>query len=93
MLNPVHFRSFKEPEVVEDIRRIVEDADQFAAGNVNKWLVGWGMVPRGEVGLIFAAMSKSLGIISNEMFSVIVIVVILSTLITPPILTVWLKKV
>jgi Kef-type K+ transport system membrane component KefB len=63
------------------------------AGNVNKWLVGWGMVPRGEVGLIFATIGKSLGVVSDELFSVIVIMIILSTLLTPPILSHILKRV
>jgi len=62
------------------------------AGKVNKWIVGWGMVPRGEVGLIFAAIGKGLGVISDSLFSVIVIMVILTTLLTPPILTVLLRR-
>jgi len=62
------------------------------AGNVNKWIVGWGMVPRGEVGLIFAATGQRLGIVSDELFGVIVIVVILSTLLTPPILTYIVRR-
>ncbi|HYF01878.1 MAG TPA: cation:proton antiporter [Patescibacteria group bacterium] len=64
----------------------------FAAGNVNKSIVGWGMVPRGEVGLIFATAGKALGVVTDEVFSVIVIMVILTTLMTPPILTVLLKR-
>ena len=64
----------------------------FVAGDVNKTLVGFGMVPRGEVGLIFAAIGKSLGVISDEIYSVIVIMVIFTTLLTPPILTTLLKK-
>lgn len=65
----------------------------FAAGKgMNSWLVGWGMVPRGEVGLIFAMVGKQLGVMSETMFSVIVIMVILTTLITPPILTVLLRR-
>ncbi len=63
-----------------------------AAGKVNKWLVGWGMVPRGEVGLIFAAIGRQLGVVTDEVFSVIVIMVILTTLITPPVLTYLIKK-
>jgi len=63
-----------------------------AGKKMNKLLIGFGMVPRGEVGLIFAIMGKTLGVISNEMFSIIVIMVILSTLLTPPILTALLKK-
>lgn len=48
--------------------------------------VGMGMVPRGEVGLIVAAMGQSLGIISPEVFAMIVLVVAVSTLIVPPVL-------
>ena len=61
------------------------------AGDAGKWIVGWGMVPRGEVGLIFAMVGKQLGVMSEAMFSVIVIMVILTTLITPPVLT-WLLR-
>ena len=64
----------------------------FVAGRgMNSWVVGWGMVPRGEVGLIFAMVGKNLGVMSESMFSVIVIMVILTTLLTPPILTLLLR--
>ncbi len=60
----------------------------FAAGRgISPWIIGWGMVPRGEVGLIFAMVGKQLGVIGETTFSVIVVMVILTTLITPPILT------
>ncbi len=62
------------------------------AGPINKWIVGWGMVPRGEVGLIFAVTGKALGVINDSIFSVIVAVVILTTLITPPILTMLVRR-
>lgn len=65
----------------------------FAAGKgVNRSLIGFGMVPRGEVGLIFASIGMGLGVISNEVFSVIVIMVILTTLVSPPILSIMLKR-
>jgi Kef-type K+ transport system membrane component KefB len=63
-----------------------------AAGPVNKYIVGWGMAPRGEVGLIFAMIGKQLGVVSEELFSVIIIMVILTTLLTPPILSYLLRK-
>lgn len=63
-----------------------------AAGASNKWLVGWGMVPRGEVGLIFAMVGKQLGVMNEAMFSVIVMMVILTTLVTPPVLTLLLRR-
>jgi len=62
------------------------------AGDAGRWLVGWGMVPRGEVGLIFAAVGKALGVVTESMFSVIVIMVILTTLLNPPILTLLLRR-
>jgi Kef-type K+ transport system membrane component KefB len=62
------------------------------AGDAGRWVVGWGMVPRGEVGLIFAMVGKQLGVMSETMFSVIVIMVILTTLITPPVLTLLLRR-
>ncbi|MDA8095319.1 MAG: cation:proton antiporter [Betaproteobacteria bacterium] len=65
----------------------------FVAGRgVNAWVVGWGMVPRGEVGLIFAMAGKQLGVVNEALFSVIVIMVILSTIIAPPVLTLLLRK-
>lgn len=58
----------------------------FAKG-LDKKIIGIGMVPRGEVGLIFASIGKGIGILDNALFSTIIIVVILTTFITPP----WLK--
>ena len=63
-----------------------------AAGpRVNRWLIGWGMVPRGEVGLIFAFVGKSLGVVTDGLFSVIVIMVMLTTIVTPPALSYLLR--
>lgn len=48
-----------------------------------KLLVGASMVPRGEVGLIFAATGRGLGVLSDELFSVIIIVVVITTFVGP----------
>lgn len=64
----------------------------FAGKKMNRLLVGVGMIPRGEVGLIFAMMGKSLNVISEDMFSALVIMVVLTTLLTPPILAKLLKR-
>jgi Kef-type K+ transport system membrane component KefB len=55
---------------------------------VNRLSVGIGMIPRGEVGLIFANIGLGLTIagqpvISRDIFSAVVVMVILTTLITP----------
>lgn len=67
-------------------------AGLFAGQGVNKWIVGFGMVPRGEVGLIFATIGAGLGVVTDGVFSVIIIMVILTTLLTPPVLTYLLKR-
>jgi Kef-type K+ transport system membrane component KefB len=56
---------------------------------VDRLTVGLGMVPRGEVGLIFATMGAKLTlggepVISPATYSAIVIMVIVTTLVTPP---------
>lgn len=57
-----------------------------------KLLVGVAMVPRGEVGLIFAATGKGLGVLSDDLFSVIIITIVVTTLIVPPLLRVMVKN-
>src|SRR5688572_21738036 len=49
-------------------------------------IVGVGMAPRGEVGLIVASLGLSLGAIPQQIFSVVVIMSILTTLMAPPVL-------
>ena len=72
-----------------------------AAGVLEKGLdrisVAVGMVPRGEVGLIFAGIGASLvlrgePVISTSVFSAVVIMVIVTTLITPPVLKITLAR-
>lgn len=46
--------------------------------------VGIGMVPRGEVGLIFASFGLTHELIKTDMYSVLIIAIILTTIITPP---------
>ena len=49
-----------------------------------KLLVGVAMVPRGEVGLIFAQMGLAAGAIDAGMFGAIMLMVLVTTLVTPP---------
>ncbi len=53
---------------------------------VGRLIVGVGMTPRGEVGLIFAGAGRLLKVIDDATFSAIVIMVIVTTLMTPPLL-------
>lgn len=53
---------------------------------LNRIAIGVAMIPRGEVTLIFAGIGKSIGVISDTIFSALIIMVIITTLITPPLL-------
>jgi Kef-type K+ transport system membrane component KefB len=55
-------------------------------------LVGWGMVPRGEVGIVVAGLGLSAGAIDSQIYSVVVGMAILTTLIVPPLLPVLLRR-
>ena len=49
--------------------------------------VGIGMISRGEVGLIVAGVGVTAGILTSEVYSTIIIMVVVTTIITP----IWLK--
>ena len=58
---------------------------------VDRFAVGLGMIPRGEVGLIFASIGASLllhgkPVVDSSTYGVVVIMVILTTLVTPPLI-------
>ena len=58
---------------------------------INRWAVGFGMIPRGEVGLIFASIGATLvlggeRIVDPTTYSAVVIMVLLTTVVTPPLL-------
>jgi Kef-type K+ transport system membrane component KefB len=60
---------------------------------LNKNIIDSGMVPRGAVGLIFAGIGKSIGVLDNKLFAAVILMVLLTTVITPPILVKLLKKI
>jgi Kef-type K+ transport system membrane component KefB len=58
-------------------------------GGLDRLSIGIGMIPRGEVGLIFASIGMTLTIggrpvIDQAVFSAVVIMVVVTTLVTPP---------
>jgi Na+:H+ antiporter len=59
----------------------------FAAwGRVRRSFIGTGMVPRGEVGLIFAQIGKQNGALPEPVFIAVVLAVFATTFVTPPLL-------
>lgn len=67
---------------------------KFAAGYAPFWLegkksvIGVGMVPRGEVGLIFAQMGLTSGVLDVGIFSALTLMVMVTTFMAPPLLKV-----
>ena len=59
--------------------------------STNKMLIGISMIPRGEVGLIFAEIGRMNGILTNEIYAVLIFVIIITTIV-PPFLLKWLFK-
>lgn len=54
--------------------------------NTDKLVIGLGMMPRGEVGLIFASIGVSVGVFKDDLYAVILLVVLITTVIAPPLL-------
>jgi Kef-type K+ transport system membrane component KefB len=69
-----------------------------AAGFVPFWfpgrklLVGVAMVPRGEVGLIFAQMGLTSGALDAGLFGAIMLMVLVTTFVTPPSLAAVVRR-
>ncbi len=55
-------------------------------------IVGVGMIPRGEVGIVIASLGLAAGVFSNEIYAVIVAMSLLTSIVTPPVLAVLLKR-
>ena len=71
---------------------------KFAAGfapvwiRANKTLIGVGMIPRGEVGLIFAQMGLTAGVLNAGNYSALMLMVLVTTFIAPPLLRLLLTR-
>ncbi|HEX8170524.1 MAG TPA: cation:proton antiporter [Thermoanaerobaculia bacterium] len=71
---------------------LVGIAGKVAAGYVvwrkglRRTVIGIGMIPRGEVGLIFATIGLTTKLIDSGLYSAVALMVMLTTFITPPLL-------
>lgn len=60
--------------------------------SLDRLAIGIGMMPRGEVGLIFAGIGRGLGVVNDSVFASVVIMVIVTTSLTPPLLKLKFSK-
>jgi len=72
---------------------VVAIASKLVAGlavyhpGTRRWPVGVGMVPRGEVGLIFAGAGLAAAVVAHDLYSALVVVVMITTFVAPA----WLR--
>lgn len=55
-------------------------------------IVGVGMVPRGEVGVVIASLGLAAGVFTNQTYAVIVAMSLLTSIVTPPVLSALLER-
>ncbi len=74
--------------VVAIVGKVITGFTLVGQPSLNRWAIGVGMIPRGEVGLVFAAIGASSGVLPNSLQAAIVVMVILTTFVAPPLLRV-----
>lgn len=57
----------------------------------NNAIIGVSMIPRGEVGLIFAEMGRINGVLPNDIYAMLIFVIIITTVVPPFILKKYFK--
>ena len=58
---------------------------------LQRWVIGLAMIPRGEIGLVFAELGRNSDIFSNEIYAGLIIVIALTTLL-PPFILKWVYE-
>ena len=71
--------------VVAVVGKMAASAGLFGSPG-DKLLVGLGMIPRGEVGLIFATIGLREGVLGDDLYASLLLVVLVTTIMTPPLL-------
>ncbi len=74
--------------VVAIIGKVVTGLGVFGQPGINRLAIGVGMIPRGEVGLVFAAVGSTSGVLTKSLEAAIIVMVILTTFVAPPLLRV-----
>ena len=72
--------------VVAIIGKVITGWAVFGKEKINRLAIGIGMIPRGEVGLVFAGIGAASGVLDKPLQAAIIIMVILTTFVAPPLL-------
>ena len=60
-------------------------------GRVDALRIGVGMIPRGEVGMVVAQIGLSLGAVSRDIYGVVVLMAVATTIVAPPLIAIAFK--
>jgi Kef-type K+ transport system membrane component KefB len=74
--------------IVAIVGKVVAGFAVFGLPGINRWAIGVGMIPRGEVGLVFAAYGATTGVLTPALQAAVIVMVIVTTFIAPPLLRV-----
>ncbi|MEM8806749.1 MAG: cation:proton antiporter [Cyanobacteria bacterium P01_G01_bin.38] len=74
------------------IGKVVTGWAVFGQPGINRLAIGVGMIPRGEVGLVFAGIGSASGVLDKPLEAAIIVMVILTTFLAPPLLQIALKN-
>ncbi len=66
--------------------KVVTGIAVFGQPQINRLAIGVGMIPRGEVGLVFVGVGSASGVLSETTEAAIIMMVILTTFLAPPLL-------
>lgn len=78
--------------VVAIIGKVVTGLAVFGQPGINRLAIGVGMIPRGEVGLVFVGVGSATGVLSKPLEAAIIVMVILTTFLAPALLRVVFQK-
>jgi len=78
--------------LVAIVGKVVTGLTVFGQPGINRLAIGVGMIPRGEVGLVFAAVGSASGVLSKSLNAAIIVMVILTTFLAPPLLRIVFKQ-
>ncbi len=68
------------------IGKLVTGLTVFGQSKINRLAIGVGMIPRGEVGLVFLGIGSASGILTKPLEAAIIMMVIVTTFLAPPLL-------
>jgi Kef-type K+ transport system membrane component KefB len=78
--------------VVAIIGKVITGVTLIRNKELNKLAIGVGMIPRGEVGLVFAGVGSASGALSQATEAAIIMMVIVTTFLAPPLLRLVFKE-